>query len=529
MGSSSGQPPEFWIAVEPYLEHGDREYLATILRPWSPTVDPDNHIAEALHNAIWKCDDVAVRMMLEAGVNPRARQSCDPNFTPILAASQYGSLEIVRLLWEIVGPDGRFFPSRRRPSRLNCLQVAARNGHAELVDFFLGVWNGWEEDEKCSALRDAASAWCDDVVALLLTEVRYQDETIQDAMGMAVMNKMILPEAENRPRNTPGDDVQQERVVCLLINAGADLNGRSRFSQRPLLHVASQTDHCIGGVRGLLANGAVPNRQDRDGRTALHLAPRGEGTPVPESTLACLLQAGASAEIKDVDGETPLHTVAKTGTLEQFRLCLASCGDSNAAIHVENLFGESLLHYAAAGGKVDIIELLLDLGADINSVNGNGWTPLICALAPTRAKHEDAIYSSANLLLQRGTNAGIVTDEGWTPLHALVTYPFSFRWSSRSPESTAAGVLLARKLISSGAVVDAESSVIQRLSVSGQLLCDKWGFRMRRFMEKTAKRTPDLDSIETTPLVWALKNNAIDIFDVIREHFDSAALDGKRL
>ncbi|KAF6784770.1 ankyrin repeat protein [Colletotrichum sojae] len=529
MRSSSGQPSEFWITVEPYLKHGDREYLGKILRFWGPAVDPDNHIAEALHDAIWKCDDVAVRMMLEAGVDPGARQTCDPNFTPILAASQYGSLEIVRLLWDIVGPDGRFFPSRRRPSRLNCLQVAARNGHAELVNFFLGAWNGWEEDEKCAALRDAASAWCDDVVALLLSEVRYEQEAIQEAMGMAVMNKMILPEVETRPRNTLGDDVQQQRVVCLLVDAGADPNGMSRFSQWPLLHVASQTDHCIGGVRGLLANGADPNRQDRDGRTALHLAVRGERTQVPESTLSCLLQHGASAEIKDDNGETPLHTVATAGTLEQFRLCLASCGDSNAAIRVENLFGESLLHYAAAGGKVGIIELLLDLDADVNSANSNGWTPLTCALAPTRSKHEDAIYSSANLLLQRGADAGVATDEGWTPLHALVTYPFSFKWSSRSPESTAAGVLLARKLISSGAVVDAESSVIQRLSVSGELLCDKWGFRMRRFVEETAKHAPDLESIETTPLVWALKNNAIEIFEVIREHFDSVAQQGKRL
>lgn len=516
------------MAVETYLVHSDREYLAMILPLWSLATDPDNHIAMALHHAIWKLDDVAVRMMLDAGVDPKAQETSDPNFTPILAASQHGSLEIVRLLWQIVGPDGRFFPTRRRPSHLSCLQVAARNGHAELVEFFLDVWDGWGEEEKCRALSDAASAWCDDVVALLLARVRYQHEAIQEAIGLGVMNKMILPEAECRPRNTPGDDVQQERVVCLLADAGADVNGQSRFLQRPLLQVASQTDHCIGSVRALLEKGADPNRQGPDGKTALHFSLRGEGFPVPNSVLARLLQHGASTEIGDENGETPLHTAARTGTLEQFRLCLASCGDQDAAIRVENSFGESVLHYAAAGGKVDIIELLLDLGADVNSANGNGWTPLMCALAPTNVKHRDASYSSANLLLQRGADASVVTDEGWTPLHALATYPLSFKWSG-NPEWTAEAVLLARELISRGALVDVESKVIQRRSVNGQLLCDKWGFRMQRVAEETAKQTPDLGSIETTPLVWALKNNAIEIFDVIREHFDSVALHGKGL
>lgn len=211
--------------VEPYLDHGDREYSAQILQTWSPAIDTDDDIGQALHHAIFLGDEAAVRMIIDAGVDPAVQQVCDPGFTPLLAASQHGRREMARLFWQLAGPDGRFYPSTRHKGRKpTCLQVAAQNGHADLVAGFLDAWDGWAADEKRRTLRDAARAWCDDAVVLLLARIPYEADDIQEALEEAVGHIAILPETPTRKplRGTAEDSLRQQRLVCRLIDAGGN-------------------------------------------------------------------------------------------------------------------------------------------------------------------------------------------------------------------------------------------------------------------------------------------------------------------
>ncbi|KAK2035451.1 ankyrin [Colletotrichum zoysiae] len=523
MNAPAPQMPHFFDVVQPYLKNGDRDYLAQVLQHWSPAIDPSHHIGEALHEAIFRNDETAVQMILDAGGDPKVQQTSDPGFTPLLAASQYGRLDLAGLFWRLVGPDGRFYPSKS-PS-LSCLPVAARNGHVELVAYFLDVWNGWTDDEKRRALYDAASSWCDDVVALLLTKVDYAPDIAQGALEGAVGRKMILPEDPRKPNPRAEDYVYQQRVVHRLIDAGANPDVTSgRLSNQPLIHTASLSVGCIGAIRGLLEKGGNPNDQDSRGRTALQcLASR---PPMSTDAVRILLQHGASLEVTGEAGETLLHSVARTGTVEQFDLFLSYSDDPDAAIRSVTLHGESLLHYAAAGGREDVVDFLLTRGLDVDSATSNGWTPLLCALSPTNSKREQSAYRLADKLLQRGADAQVVTAEGWTPLHALATWPTPF--SAQGQEARKAVAPLVQELISRGAPVDTEASVIRSPSLTPNKLLDVWGFRMQKFVEDLAVTTQDHEgtSIDTTPLMWAMRSNAVDVFEIIRAHLDAASGDG---
>jgi ankyrin repeat protein len=511
--------PEFWRLVNPYLDHGNREYLTRILQLWSPSIDRDNSIGHALHHAIFIGDETAVRMILDAGASPTMREAQDPNYTPLLAASQRGRREMARLFWKLVGPDGRFYPSRT--PELTCLQVAARNGHADLVADFLDMWDGWSADETRRALRDAASSWRDDVVALLLAKVPYEAGAIQDALEAGVEDKAVLFEDPTKSPlgGTAENELRQQHLVCQLIDAGGNPNGN--LHNRPLVPKTVLSVERIGALRGLLEKGANPNIQDPNGKTALHkLFGRVSSST---TTLRVLLQHGASPEIADQAGETPLHAAAYTGTLEQLQLCLASCQDADAAIRLRTSHEESLLHYAAAGGRQDIAEFLLSRGLSVDLANDNGWTALMCALMPTKIKWVSAGCSLANLLLEQGASAQVVSDEGWTPLHALASYPTTH--SATEPERWEGVVPLALELISRGTPLDTESRVVRSLSVTTERLCDAWGFRMQRLAENVAPwsaETPGgVPDADTTPLMWAYRAGAMGIFNAITAHWAS--------
>lgn len=472
----------------------------------------DSYMSEALHDAIFQGDNAVVRAMLDLGVNPGAMQLCDPNFTPLLSAAQYGRLEIVVWLWNLVGSEGRFL-SRTR-TQLSCLAVAARNGHGNLVTYFLDVWNGWTDEEKRSTLYDAVGSWRDDVVALLLSKLDYDSKTIQHALHIGVGRNRILPEDPCKPRYTAKHRTHQQNIVRRLIDAGAHPNVRlSRPSGGFLIHDAL-SESCIGALEELLERGANPNMRDSSGRTALHYL--FHRTPNSPDTLSLLLHHGASPELGDKDGETALHKAAFIGNLSQLQLCISHTPDEAIAIQCRNSHGETLLHYAAAGGKQDIVDFLLTRGLAINALSNTGWTPLLCALSATNTKKERTIYSLGTHLLDCGAHAHVITCEGWTPLHALVSFPEAFCYMD--PGARAGAAPLAERLIALGASLSSEPRVLRLQGVTPEILLGSWGWRMLGVVGEG--RAKENESGDATPLMWAVKTGSMEVVNVIRAHLD---------
>lgn len=532
----------FLPLVSPYFSdgphRGDRNYLAHILRLWNPQVDRDYFIGGALFEAINLGDTVALQMLLDAGVDLAIDQGYEPHFPPLLAAAYHGHLAIAQMLWEQIGPEGRF---KSEQQAVSCLVIAARNGQSEVLAFFLDAWNGWTTKEKNSALIGAAGVRWDNCVAVLLAKLTYGHEALQDALQIALGRLTILPEDEvdfdrrGRLGNpTPeelaaGGSIRQYRVVCQLVDAGANPNGGGHLHDIPKLFNAITYTDSIGGLKALLEKGVNPNLRYRGSTVldSLMAEARVYWGPGDCACLRVLLEAGASPDAEDESGETPLQKSATNGNLELFQLCLSRSKAENPAKAV-NTQGESLLHKAAARGREDIVEFLVseDL-VDVNLASQNGWTPLMCALSPSAWKTEETASRMANLLLEHGANVQVERHEGWSLLHALASWsqraftgrrPFHRR---RNTDERGPLLGIARELIRRGAPLDTRPNVLLDSGISTDRLQDVWGFRMQTLAEDVAKKTTGETErcavtgvTDTTPVAWAIRTGAMDLVQV---------------
>lgn len=103
------------------------------------------------------------------------------------------------------------------------------------------------------------------------------------------------------------------------------------------------------------------------------------------------------------------------------------------------------LHFAAISGRLAICNAMLEAGANVNAVNGNGETPLLLAM---QNRHEEVIDS----LLQHGADPTIASTRGGTPLIVLAEpIPEGEKWTQDYDKDAR----LARKMIQAGVDVNA--------------------------------------------------------------------------
>lgn len=100
-------------------------------------------------------------------------------------------------------------------------------------------------------------------------------------------------------------------LARVILDAGFDINGIREEQGRTLLH-GSANRGTVRAVEWLLANGADPNRRDRDGRTPLHVAAMHNTSP---GVVRRLLAVDCDPRHVDDAGMTALdHAVARKRT-----------------------------------------------------------------------------------------------------------------------------------------------------------------------------------------------------------------------
>ena len=114
----------------------------------------------------------------------------------------------------------------------------------------------------------------------------------------------------------------------------------------------------------------------------------------------------------DRDGRTPLHWAAKRGDVEQVILLLKWRADPNLA----DKWLMRPLHEAATGETVDCVRELIDAGADIETRNTRGRTPMQFALQGAGEK-----VSIIQMLVQFGADINSRADYGSTPLMLAIS------------------------------------------------------------------------------------------------------------
>ena len=225
----------------------------------------------------------------------------------------------------------------------------------------------------------------------------------------------------------------------LLLDAGADVNGKDSFEQVPLHWAACDPAR----VRLLVERGANVNAKTKSGRTALMAASAcqaaeesvklllGKGADVnavqQTGTTALLeaagyggcriarmlLSAGAKPDVADAGGYTPLMAAAGAGDVELVRELLAK----GAQVNAKNTFSgvvkngdiqlKSLtpLMLGVPTGSAELVRVLLEAGADVKARDLRGMTPLMMAAA---SEYQNA--EVVKLLIDRGSDVNAVSE-----------------------------------------------------------------------------------------------------------------------
>ena len=189
-------------------------------------------------------------------------------------------------------------------------------------------------------------------------------------------------------------------VVKLLVKSGADINNVSM--QQTILHIAaSKRDDVF--TTFLLENGAIVDIKDRKGKTALHVAVESENV----KNVLKLLQHGANVDLQDNLGLTPLHCAIYWKNLSIVKLLL----EFKANIEIGDLSGITPLEFTMECNHINImLEILKHV--DIND-------PSISGLAPLHFASKLAAHEMVKVLLENGANTNTLDRQKFTPLHYI--------------------------------------------------------------------------------------------------------------
>jgi uncharacterized protein len=438
-------------------EKMDRAAIRTLLRQRADVNAPQVDGMTALHWAAYQDDLETSALLLRARANVKAATRY--GVTPLSLACANGNGALVALLLE-AGAD----PNAALPGGETPLMTAARVGSLASVKALLArgaTVDAKDERRGQTALMWAAAEGHADVVQTLVE--LGADVRLRLSSGFT---PLLFAVREGR-----------SGVVRVLLKAGADVNEAVPTDRKrgyggrlppagasPLLLAVTNAHFQLAAE--LLDAGANPNA-DVPGYTVLHAisavrkpgvgdndpAPEGSGAMTSLELVKKLVAAGANVNARMTRranltntrlnelGATPFMLAGQTADAELMKT-LAALGADTKLPNVDN---SSPLMAAAglatrspgedAGTEPEVLEalqVLLDLGADINAVDNNGETAMHAAAYKN-------LPGVVKFLAAKGARIDLWNRDdkfGWTPLAIAVGYRFgNFK---PSPETEAA-------------------------------------------------------------------------------------------
>ncbi len=351
-----------------------------------------------LLDATKRGDVVAVRSLLEGGADPDVARG--DGLTALHLAAQQGSLEIAQLLIEV----GANVEAKTRIGAHTSLHLASGGAHASVV----------------RALIDAGA----------------------DPTAMTSRTGVT-------PLHLAAKALNGESTVQALLEHGVTVDAReSAAGQTPLMFAAARGR--VASVRELLRHGADPLIRtevvDVLERMAIDRAAEGRlreaFTEIRRSSVEGTNRALSDAELQVALGVQREFLSSE----EQIEALLADFDPDDLAIRrpawntpsgyeaeneilarpqFETLVGKTggmtaLLH-ASREGHIGAAAALLDGGADIDQVSGDGSSPLLIALLNGR-------FDLAMRLIERGADPATDTD-GISPLFAVLQTQWAFKYT----------------------------------------------------------------------------------------------------
>ena len=195
-------------------------------------------------------------------------------------------------------------------------------------------------------------------------------------------------------------------LVCLLIQAGGDVNAHDEDGETPL-HGALATKHNYDIARVLIQSGADLLNKAIDGKTPLH--------SIYNNTIAEIFtkQEWIEDVQPDAEGMTITHFLAWTRWTTPEIFWQGHKHDTSP-IWSTDIFGRTCLHFAASRGNLGILSYLLERAPqiEIERKDSRGRTPLHHAVQSRRAA------KAIDLLTTGGCSISAVDGSGYTALQS---------------------------------------------------------------------------------------------------------------
>jgi ankyrin repeat protein len=314
-----------------------------------------------MYKAIYDNDVAHVRRLVASGFDLNSGW-----FTPLAWAAYLGRAKLVDLL-PAAGADVH---DAAKPEDASPVFLAVLGGHADITRLLLdrGAPVDACDEYGWTLLHQAVEDGRTDLVDLLLE--RGADREAYAVRG--VYAHTFCPAGTPFALAAALGDVE---ILRIFIKHKTPLYKTGSGGRTPL-HFAALYGRARA-VGYLCDQGADINAEDSNGDAPLHLAAQ-NGDP---EMIAYLIGRGARIGETDARGVTPLFYALEYGQLAAAKLLInrgASLKKAVAAGAGAN--GLTLLHLAARAGYVDITEFLLARGADPNTTDKDGVSPLCLAV-----------------------------------------------------------------------------------------------------------------------------------------------------
>ncbi|XP_064647136.1 26S proteasome non-ATPase regulatory subunit 10-like [Lineus longissimus] len=179
-------------------------------------------------------------------------------------------------------------------------------------------------------------------------------------------------------------------MIKMLIEACSKVNAQNREG-RTALHVATRLGN-IEIVKELVKGGARVNAETEDYKTSLHVASwKGH-----DDIVKYLISSGADVNRADMDGTTAMHWAAKHNKNDLIEYLI----DSGAKVSLGDKLKRGPIHEAALRGNTEAVQLLLKHGARLDQRTKDGSSLVSYILDKSQHFTEDL----TELLLIAGAN-----------------------------------------------------------------------------------------------------------------------------
>ena len=348
-------------------------------------------LQEDFFEAVRMDDYIKAALCFERGANINALDGFGD--TALLAATRSGKVTMVVILLS-KGADFHV----KDTSGYTPLLWAVLNNHKSIVTLLLE--KGASIDDKDALgntpLLLAAELWHHEIVELLLN--KGADSITQNIHALTPLQQTGQKNSLERsirnlePKLLSAAQAGDSKRIVYLLNLGVTLHVQDKEG-KTALHLAAQNGH-KEVVSLLIDRGANIHALDKNRLSVVYLALiKGH-----KDTIILLFNKGA------ID----MPIAAEIG----YKTFVALLLDMGKDINVKGDRGSTALHKAVEKGHKEIVELLLNRGADVNAQDNYGETAL----------HGASRKEIGALLLNKGASINVKNIHGDTPLYRAAEY-----------------------------------------------------------------------------------------------------------